>query len=181
MKRSAPIAAVAALVALPAFACDGLEVSGAVARASGAMAQAGAAYMTLANTGEADCRLVAARAEISDRVELHRHEEDGDGVMRMVEIEDGILIPAGGEHRLEPGGDHIMFMGLNRPIEYGERITLTLVFEDGGETVVEVPVDMERTGLHGSAGEPAHGHAHGHAHDHAPGKAQGGDGHGHGD
>ena len=32
---------------------------------------------------------------------------------------------------LEPGGNHIMLMGLSEPITTGQEITLTLEFEDG--------------------------------------------------
>ena len=158
MFRITAFAAAAALTTLPALACDGLTVSDAFARASGTMAQSGAVFMTLINEGDADCRLVAARSDISDRLELHTHEEDDAGVMRMVEIED-IVIPAGGEHRLERGGDHVMFMGLNRAIEHGETIYVTLVFEDESEIEIPVPVDMERLGAHGRAEEPEDGHS----------------------
>jgi periplasmic copper chaperone A len=157
MFRTLGLAALTSLVTFPALACDGLSVSDPFARASGSMAQSAAVYMTLTNAGEADCRLVAARSDVSDRLELHTHREDDQGVMRMVEIEGGIVVPAGGEHRLERGGDHIMFMGLNRAIEHGEAIGVTLVFEAGEEIEVEVPVDMERMGAHGSA----HGQAQG--------------------
>jgi periplasmic copper chaperone A len=159
MFRTLSFAAVAALGALPALACDGLSVSDPFARASGVMAQSGAVFMTLKNEGGADCRLVAARSDISDRLELHTHEEDDAGVMRMIEIEGGIVIPAGGERRLERGGDHVMFMGLTRAIEHGETIYMTLVFEDESEIEIAVPVDMERMGAHGPADEAEDAHS----------------------
>jgi periplasmic copper chaperone A len=162
MFRTLATAAAATLLPLTALACEGLTVSEPAARASGTMAQAGALYMTLENAGSTDCRLVAARSDISDRLELHTHVEDEQGVMRMVEIEEGIVIPAGGEHRLERGGDHIMFMGLNRTIEHGERIDVTLVFEDDSEIAVSVPLDMERMGVHGVDEESAEDSSHGH-------------------
>jgi periplasmic copper chaperone A len=170
-----------ALMPLPALACAGLTADDPFARVSGTMAQSGAVYMTLINPGSADCRLVAARSEISERVELHTHREDAQGVMRMIELEDGIVIPAGGEHRLERGGDHVMFMGLTRAIEHGEIFGVTLVFEDGSELAVEVPVDMDRMGAYGPAEDMHEDHPHepdghgAHGHDHHHG------GHRHGD
>jgi len=170
MFRTLSLAAVAALTALPVFACEDVTVSDPFARASGVMAQSGAVFMTLTNPGDADCRIVAARSDISDRVELHAHEEDDAGVMRMVELEEGIVVPAGGEHRLERGGDHVMFMGLHRAIEHGDTIYVTLVFEDESEIEFAVPVDMERVGAYGAAEEPEHDHSdensHGHSHGH---------------
>ena len=77
-------------------------------------------------------------------VELHTHLEDANGVMRMVEVEDGIAVPAGETHALKRGGDHVMFMGLNQPFVDGETITVTLTFEQAGDMTVEIPIDLER-------------------------------------
>ncbi|MCC5986240.1 MAG: copper chaperone PCu(A)C [Pararhodobacter sp.] len=157
MFRTLPIAAAAALLAMPALACDGFEADDAYARAATAMSQSGAAFMVLRNQGDSDCRITGARSDVAQRVELHTHIEDEQGVMRMVEIEGGIALPANGEHALERGGDHVMFLGLNRPLEQGDVIALTLIFEDGAEVALEVPVDNERQPM-------GHGHSHGHGH-----------------
>ncbi|WP_377511931.1 copper chaperone PCu(A)C [Octadecabacter sp. R77987] len=123
------LAATAAIsLALPAFA-DGIEIHNSYARSSGAMAQAGAAFMVIRNTGDTDDRLVAATSDAAARVELHTHIEDENGVMQMREIEGGFAVPAGGEHLLQRGGDHVMFMGLTGPFVQGEMITVTLTFE----------------------------------------------------
>lgn len=102
--------------------------------------QSGAAFMRLDNPGRQDDRLVAAAADIAARVELHTHIEDDAGVMRMVEVEEGFALPAGGHHMLQRGGDHVMFMGLHDAPEPGDRIALTLTFASGATVVVDVPV-----------------------------------------
>ena len=160
MFRTLPLAAAAVLFTLPALACDGFEAHDAYARASHMQAQAGAAFMILHNHGDTDCRIVGARSDVARRVELHTHIEDDQGVMRMVEIEGGFPLPAGGEHGLVRGGDHVMFMGLNRSLEQGDTVALTLIFEDGTEVELEVPVDNERQPM-------GHGHSHGHSHSHS--------------
>ncbi len=114
------------------------------ARSSGATAQSGAAFMTIENRGDADDRLIGASSDIAARVELHTHEEDDDGVMRMSEVEDGFAIPAGGSYSLERGGAHVMLMGIDAPFEDGETIALSLEFEHAGPVEVEVPVDLSR-------------------------------------
>lgn len=162
MKRFYIPAAFAALIALPAFACDGLEVADPFARSAHGMARSGAAFMQIANTGQQDCRLVAARSDVAERVELHTHIEDDAGIMRMVAVEEGFLIPAGGAHMLARGGDHIMFLGLREAFAQGDEILVTLVFEDGSETELLIPVDMERAATHGAE----HGHSHSHSHSH---------------
>ena len=156
-------AGVAALsFALPAFA-DGIMIHDPYARASAMMSQSGAAFMEIMNQTEADDRLVAARSDVAQRVELHTHIEDDNGVMRMVEVEDGFAIPAGGSHALARGGDHVMFLGLNQSLEHGDEIEVVLVFEEAGEMTVTIPVDLERSPF--QRGQ-SHDHDHDHDHDH---------------
>jgi copper(I)-binding protein len=48
-----------------------------------------------------------------------------------------IALPAGEEVKLEPGGYHIMIMGLKDPIEAGDEYQITLEFENAGEIAVQ--------------------------------------------
>ena len=133
-------------------------VDDAYARSSGAHAKAGAAFMMIVNHGAEDDRLVAVSSDAAQRVELHTHLADGNGVMRMIKVEDGIAVPAGGAAMLKRGGDHVMFMGLNQPFVEGETIPVTLVFEKAGEMTVEIPVDLTRgADGHGGHGQGSHG------------------------
>lgn len=136
-------ACAASALALPAFAGPEISIHDSFARAAGATAVAGAAFFMIHNSGDEDDRLIAAESDISKRVELHTHIEDGD-VMRMVEVEEGFPVPAGGMHALKRGGDHVMFMGLTRPMEQGGSVAVTLVFEKSGRIEVDIPVDLER-------------------------------------
>ena len=149
MKRTLISAALAvACFAMPALA-DGIMVHDAYARASGKSAKSGAAFMMLENTSTTDDRLIDARSDTAKRVELHTHKENADGVMQMIHVEEGFALPAGGSHALKRGGDHVMLMGLNGPLNQGDTVTLTLVFEQAGEMTIEVPVDNKRKGGHG--------------------------------
>lgn len=140
----------AATFALPAFAGNTkIMIEDAYARSAGKSAHAGAAFMTIVNMGDEDDRLIAASSDIAKLVELHTHIESDAGVMRMVEVEEGFVIPAGGSHALARGGDHVMFMGLTRSMNQGDTVTVTLTFEKAGEMVVEIPVDLERKPMHG--------------------------------
>jgi copper(I)-binding protein len=142
--RAASLAASATLVmALPALAAD-ISVSDAYARSSGMMAKAGAAFMQISNTGAEDDRLIAATSDIARKVELHTHKIDENGVARMIHVEEGFVIPAGGSHSLARGGDHVMFMGLNEAMEPGKIVHVTLTFEKAGEVELEIPVDLDR-------------------------------------
>lgn len=145
-KTTLAAASAAILLAVPAFAGD-IVIKDAYARAAGKMAQAGAAFFMIHNMGAEDDRLIAAESDISKRVELHTHIAEGD-VMRMVEVEEGFPVPAGGMHALKRGGDHVMFMGLLQPMEQGEIVHVTLVFEKAGRVEVDIPVDLERKDTH---------------------------------
>lgn len=89
-----------------------------------------AAYVRIEGAGTDD-HLIDARTDVADRVEIHTHVEHN-GVMTMTRIE-SLAIPANGASALAPGGDHLMLIGLRRPLMPGETVALTLVFEKGSE------------------------------------------------
>jgi copper(I)-binding protein len=140
------------------------------ARASLGAHQTGAAYMTLVNFGSTADRLIAISTPAAKRAQLHGHSMDDQGVMKMRPV-DGIEVPPKGETTLQPGGLHVMLMGLRAPLKEGESITMTLRFKQAGEIDVTVAI------LPPAALGPAHhhqghasdaGHAHGHDQDHEP-------------
>lgn len=128
--------------ALPAFA--DITIVDPYARSSGMMAKAGAAFFMIENTGDEADRLIDATSDISKITELHTHKDMGDGIMKMVHVPEGFEIPAHGEHALARGGDHVMFMGLLKPMQQGDTVHVTLTFEKAGEITLDIPVDMER-------------------------------------
>ena len=121
-----------------------IHIEDAFARTASPSAKAGAAFMVLVNPTDQDDRLISARSDVSARVELHTHIHGTDGVMQMVELDEGIAIPAGGSHALKRGGDHVMFMGLTRALEQDDTVVVTLTFEKAGSVRVEIPVDLTR-------------------------------------
>ncbi|OSM01683.1 copper chaperone PCu(A)C [Magnetofaba australis] len=127
-----------------------VSVSAAWARASAKMARAGAAFMRIDNTGASDDKLISAAADVSDKVELHTHTMEN-GMMRMYEVP-SIPVPAGTGAMLQPGGFHVMFIGLHAPLSEGQSFPLTLNFEKTGKQTVMVHVKAPG----------AMGHSHGH-------------------
>lgn len=103
-----------------------------------------AAFLVLRNQTGEDDRLIAARSDLAGRVELHSHTEDANGVMRMGEIVGGVPLADGETHVFARGGDHLMFMGLEAPLEQGALVPVTLVFEQAGDVEIVVPVDLNR-------------------------------------
>ncbi|SFU09379.1 copper chaperone PCu(A)C [Sedimentitalea nanhaiensis] len=143
------MAAAAALTLTGVAQAGDITVMEPYARSATSSSVTGAAFMTLVNNGDQDDTLIAASSDIAARVELHTHIENDQGVMQMRQIEGGIPVPAGGSHALRRGGDHVMFMGLKMPLNDGDVVPLTLIFEKSGEMTVDVPVDLTRKPKHG--------------------------------
>jgi periplasmic copper chaperone A len=116
-----------------------LTVSGAWVRAAQAGATS-AAYLTLAN-GQAvhDALLGVSATDVTDSASIHETTSDGSGMTGMQHI-DSIEIPSGGTVALEPGGFHIMLMGLKHDLKPGDRVTLVLALEQAGVVNVDAEV-----------------------------------------
>ena len=78
--------------------------------------------------------------------------------MRMIHVEEGFALPAGGHIMMARGGHHVMFLGLTRPLQDGDNVQLTLEFEKAGDIAVTVPVDLQRKPDHGNMGHGSMGH-----------------------
>ena len=98
----------------------------------------GAAYFRVDNGGSASAHIVSVHSPIADRVEIHTHDMEG-GVMKMRHVE-SVEVPARGGVAFEPGGLHVMLIGLKQPLVAGERFPLAIEFRDSGRVEVEVEV-----------------------------------------
>jgi periplasmic copper chaperone A len=153
LRRTLLAAALAA--SAPAFAHEfkagSLEIEHPWSRATPAGAKVAAGYVTIENDGAAPDRLVSATAEIAGRAEIHEMAVS-DGVMKMRPVPQGVEIPAKAEAKLAPGGHHLMFFDLKRPLKQGEKFAGTLTFEKAGEVKVEFAVES----IGATAPEPEH-------------------------
>jgi hypothetical protein len=147
-----------------------IVVTDAWARSSPTMANAGAVYMTIENTGGADDALVDVSVDPSVAASAELHEvvmaddtgggmssttmgggmgggmsstTSGDGVgdgAMSMQEVDRIDLPAGGSVDLEPGAYHVMLVDLAAPLEAGTTIAITLDFEHAGMFAVDAEV-----------------------------------------
>lgn len=117
-------------------------------------AKVGGVFLVLKNSAAMADKLVKAASPIAENVELHTHIKDGDA-MRMRAV-DSIPVPANGQTALEPGGYHIMLIGLKQALKEGGSFPLTLTFEKAGSVTVTVPV--QKAGA--SSGSGSHEHKH---------------------
>lgn len=95
-----------------------------------------AAYLTILR--DADDRLVGATVEGVERTELHTVIET-DGISRMRPVE-GFDLEADQPLVLQPGGHHLMLIGLSEPLTAGEERRVTLDFESGATETLQLPV-----------------------------------------
>jgi copper(I)-binding protein len=116
-----------------------IQISDAWARETVAGQSGTAAYMTIANRGSSDDRVVGVSALPPVTASLHETSTSG-GVSSMRPLEGGLEIPAGGTVVLKPGGAHVMISGLAAPLRRGETLKLTLRFERSGYKFVDFRV-----------------------------------------
>lgn len=112
------------------------------------------AFMEL--TGQSNARLIGVASPVAKTVEVHNMRIEN-GVMKMFPV-DGIDLPAGKPVKLAPGGYHVMLMGLQQPLNAGDKVPLKLTFElaDKKRITVELAVDVRD--VKGQAAKPHHRH-----------------------
>jgi periplasmic copper chaperone A len=115
-----------------------IQVSDAWSRATAADQTSAAVYATIRNEGATSDQLLAVSTDRASQAMLHEGSmENGVARMRMVER---VELAPGEAVQLEPGGAHVMLMGVAEPLNAGQRFTLRLRFEKSGERTVPVTV-----------------------------------------
>lgn len=126
LSRARLLVIVPALLALPVLA--DLEVIELWSRATVPTASTGVVYGRLQNTGKGPLVIVGAESPVAKRAQIHRS-TSRDGMMGMEHVPRIELAP-GEELRLEPGGMHIMLMGLKNGLEQGKTFEIDILTDD---------------------------------------------------
>lgn len=134
----------AALLAVAAWtapaAADGVEVRHAWARATVAGMYATGVFLVIDNESGRDVRLVGGTSAAAEAVEVHAMVSTVEGQMMMRRLKDGLPVLAGTAVELRPGAEHVMLIGLRRPLAPGDTVPLALEFSDGGTVRVAAAV-----------------------------------------
>ena len=130
-----------ALVATACSSSDSLSVDDPWGRPSPSSASNAAFYMVI-DGGAEDDTLIAAQSQVCEIVELHETQMS-DGVMSMQHLPEGIPVPAGETVALEPGGLHVMCIGVVSPLVSGETVDVELQFAVAGEMTVQAEIRDE--------------------------------------
>lgn len=121
------------------YTIGNLAVAHPIARATVATARTSAGYFQVTNNGDVADKLLAVEADFP-RVMMHNTVMDGD-VATMQHMM-SLTIEPGETVSFEPGGKHVMFMGLEGdPFEVGEEVPGVLVFENAGRLEIIFKVE----------------------------------------
>lgn len=115
-----------------------IMVDGAYVRATPPNTPNSAAFLQLMNHSKESVSLVSVSSDAAEKVELHNHVM-ADGMMKMRQV-DSISIKGMETLSLQPGGFHIMLMGIKAPLTEGQEISFTLTFESGETVSFQAPV-----------------------------------------
>ena len=129
----------ASLAAAENFSVGSIEVGNPWTRATPRGAPVAVAYMTITNKGSVADRLMGGSTAVAGRFEVHNMVTE-DGVAKMRPVTGGLEIKPGSTVTLEPGGLHVMLIGLKEPIAQGGRVPGILIFERAGKVDVEFAV-----------------------------------------
>ncbi len=123
------LASVAMVVGVSGCSTEQLEITDSWVRSSEMSVSGGMTgmFMEVTNPTSSEITLVGGSSD-AGMVEIHETVMGDDG-MQMQEINGGIEIPAGSTVVLQPGGLHVMIMGLNDDVLAGDEVTVDLEFD----------------------------------------------------
>jgi copper(I)-binding protein len=115
-----------------------IEVKNAYIKPTPPGTQNTAAYFILENKSHNTTTLIDATSDSAEIIQIHEHIMSN-GLMKMQHVKTGINIPSNTSIVLEPGGYHIMFIGVKNSIKEGDSVKLSLLFSDGKSINVVLP------------------------------------------
>ena len=120
---------VLALLAVSTGAWADVQATQAWSRFTAPSVPTGVVFMQLNNTGTKADALVSVSSPVAKKAEIHNHINDK-GVMRMRQVAK-VDVPAGKSVSLQPGGFHVMLMGLKKPLKLNDSFPVTLKYQSG--------------------------------------------------
>ncbi len=135
-----------------------IQVSDAWARPA-AQGNNGAVYFFIENGTASDLSILSASSRAAGAVEIHEssmmsadeldgmieggaysEDTESQGVMQMIPL-DALDLPSGQSLLFEPGGLHVMLIDLAQELRPGDKLLLTLSFDNADDYEIEVLVD----------------------------------------
>lgn len=116
-----------------------LSITKAWVRATIGEANITAGYFTIENAAGSGDTLLSVATSVAAKSEVHTTSMGEGGVMQMRPVA-SLAVPAGETVALKAGGDHLMLMGVAKPLKDGDTVVFELEFETAGTVLVEAPV-----------------------------------------
>ena len=137
------VALLAAVLVAPAIAhqyeVGNLVIGHPWSRPTAAGMSMGVAYLSITNNGTLTEVLTGASSPAADAVQFHQT-TISDGMARMRPLTELSIAP-GATVKVEPGGIHLMLVGLKAPLESGKSVPLTLEFRHAGRITVQLAIE----------------------------------------
>jgi copper(I)-binding protein len=100
----------------------------------------GGGFMVLSNHGKTADALVKVESPAAREVQIHESSTAG-GMSSMRPLA-RLAVPAGGSVAFAPGGYHLMFVGLKKPLNVGDSLPATFTFASGAKVTARVRVQV---------------------------------------
>ena len=116
-------------------------------------AKTGAAYMQVVNNGKTDLEIKSMSSPVADKIEVHSMKMDG-GIARMRPMETPLKIAPGATLDLT-GDNHIMLIGLKKPLAEEDMVSFKIEFANGKTMTFDLYVEEHHAPS--SSGHEDHG------------------------
>jgi copper(I)-binding protein len=97
-----------------------------------------AGYISISNSGDQDQVLQSFNSSAAHMVQLHEVAISS-GIMSMDKV-DELVLPAGGSINMQPGGLHLMIMGVDKEAFAGDSVDMQISFANGEVIDINMPV-----------------------------------------
>ncbi|MHA1165252.1 MAG: copper chaperone PCu(A)C [Alphaproteobacteria bacterium] len=95
-------------------------------------------YTKVYNMGAHADKILSAASAMAERVELHTHIMKN-GIMMMRRVKH-VEVPAKGHVEFKSGGLHFMIFGLKHGLKKGDKLPMSIVFENAGTVNLEAEI-----------------------------------------
>ncbi len=107
----------------------------------------GSVYMTIENDGDQDDTLTSAISDEAEMTMIHQTVRE-ENIAKMIHVMGGIDLPKGKIIKLEPGGYHLMLMGIEKNLTLNDRIRITLSFKNNENIEISPIIKIRPPKMH---------------------------------